>query len=388
MKRILHFYLFTAVIIYVNISCNSKTGHYDEALWLDAFKKQEVLDVEPEKLVELEEVYKMPGLSYIDDHYMYIIASNEQTINIYSKKDFRLTVKLGGKGEGPSEFRFIQGINVYPDYIFVNSPGKNSYFSKKGELLKEVRCPPALIPCLPVGNNFVSREYSMPSERNSNSPDMERKIVLVGPDFEIKKILFHKILEGGSYVYNPKTNQKEARLFPDYCSFKIYKNNIYIGLSTQEGFFFTVLDSNGKKLYKINRPYIKRKIPDFLKEAIRKRQYRTITSNQKVKISFYKYFPSFCDFEVVDDRIYVFLYPEADRQRILIMDLKGKLLDVILIPFDSEIFETSSYRILFSNIIHKGAKYYLQDNMKTNKWEIWRLKISEYSSSIKKTKNK
>lgn len=384
MKKLLFFYLFTAIIISVNTGCNSKAEKYDEELWINAFEKQKPLDVKPEKVAELGETYKDSGLAYIDDKNVYIINRNEQTINIYSQKDFQLKVKFGGKGEGPREFRVIQGFRVLEDYIFVNSPGKNSYFSKKGELIKELRCPPALIPCLPVGNNFVTREYSIPSGRNTDNPDTERKIVLVGPDFERKKTLFHEILDGGSYVYNTQTNQREAWLFPDYCSFRIYKNNIYIGLSTRENFHFTVFDSNGKKLYEINRPNIKRKIPDIFKEAILKRQHRTITSKQVVKIKFYEYFPSFCDFKITDDRIYIFLYPEIDKQRILIMDLKGNLIDVNLIPFDLKILEESTYRILFSNIVHNGKKYYMRDNIETNKWEIWWLKICKDSSSFKK----
>ena len=71
---------------------------------------------------------------------------DDQSIKIYSRENLRLKMKLGGKGEGPSEFRMLQGINVYDEYIFANSPGKNSYFSKTGNLLKEVKCPPEFVP--------------------------------------------------------------------------------------------------------------------------------------------------------------------------------------------------------------------------------------------------
>jgi hypothetical protein len=73
---------------------------------------------------------------------------------------------------------------------------------------------------------------------------METKIILVGPDFKTKKILFQKKLST-AYVFNSKTGQNEAWLFPDICSFKIYKDNIYIGLSSLESFFFVVFDANG-----------------------------------------------------------------------------------------------------------------------------------------------
>lgn len=379
MRKRYFYFLLMVSIISINSTCkqNDRTYAYDQESWLNAFKKQEVLNVQPEKVAEIEELYKQPGLMAIDDDYFYLFSGSEKTINKYSKNDARLNVTFGGNGEGPGEFRWLQGFRVCTNYIFINSPGKNSYFSKKGELLKEIKCPPALIPCLPVGNNHVTREYSMPSERDMNNPYRETKIILVGPNFKTKKILFQKSLDT-AYVYNSKTGENESRLFPDSCSFKIYKDNIYIGLSSLESFFFVVFDANGNRLYEINRPYQKREIPGIFKETIQKKQYTMMTNeNQKVKILFYNYFPSFCSFEVADDKIYVFLYPEIDRQRILILDLKGKLLAVNLIPFDLKSLERSSYRTLFSNFIHNGERYYIKDNLETDKWELWRLKICD-----------
>jgi len=389
MKKVYFCYLLAVSIIVFIITCGPGTEKYNEKLWKNAFKKQEVLEFKPELVAEFEEVYKRPLLQYIDDKNIYINGSNEQTINIYTRKECRLKIKFGGKGEGPGEFRIIQGFKVYEDFIFINSPGKNSYFSKKGELLKEVRCPPALVPCLPVGDNFITREYSLPTVKDINNSFMEIKTVLVGSDFKEKKILFSKSLNT-KYTYNAKTGKKEARLFPESCTFKIYKNNIYIGYSSMDGFFFTVFDSSGNKLYEINRPYIKRKIPDALKDVIRNRKekYRQRGSNLEVEILFFEYFPSFCTFSVANDKIYVFLYPEIDKQRILILDLKGKLIDVSLIPFDLQSLEKFSFRILYSNIVHNGEKYYIKDNFETSKWELWRLKLCEERKKEKSSDGK
>lgn len=379
MRKRYFLFLMMAFIIFIDSACKPYDKTYDQETWLNAFKKQEVLNVKPEKIALIEEIYQQPRLMAIDDDYYYILDGINQTVNLYSKNDARLKATFGGKGEGPAEFRWIQGFQVYTNYIFVNSPSKNSYFSKKGELIKEIKCPPELIPCQPVGNNYVTRDYSKSSERNIHSPYMETKIILVGPDYKTKKILFQKSLNT-AYEFNSKTGQNEARIFSDYCSFKIYKDNIYIGLSSLESFYFVVFDANGNRLYEINRPYQKKEIPGIFKETIQKKQYTMLTNeNQKVKILFYDYFPSFCNFEVADDKIYVFLYPEIDRQRILILDLEGKLLAVNLIPFDLKSLERSSYRILFSNLIYNGERYYIKDNLETEKWELWRLKICDIS---------
>jgi hypothetical protein len=64
------------------------------------------------------------------------------------------------------------------------------------------------------------------------------------------------------------------------------------------------------------------------------------------------------------------------------MDLKGKLIDVNLIPFDLEFFKNNSFRKLFFNKIHNGKKYYLKDNVETNRWELWSLKVHERDSAL------
>jgi hypothetical protein len=384
MYRKYFLYLIVSFIIVINIACNTKTENNDEESWNNAFKKQEVLDVKPEKAAELSLVCKSPRLAYIDQQYLYIYDAKDKIVYIYSREDYRLKVKFGGKGEGPGEFRQIHGLKTYKDFICVNSPGKISYFSKKGILLKEVRCPPHLIPCVPIGDNFVTDEYSMPPPGGHRNPNTERTIVLVGPDFNKKKILFQKTLNI-AVVYNPVTGRNTFTLFPDACFFKVYKNNIYIGYASLEGFFFNVFNPNGKKLYEINRPYRKRKVSNILKKAILKKPYRlSWGNNQVLQIKFYKYFPAFSNFEVADDKIYIFLYPEIDRQRILVLDLKGKLIDVSLIPFNLKSLENNSYQIFYySKHIYKGERYYLKANDETNKLELWRLKLIDINSSTR-----
>jgi hypothetical protein len=375
-KKKYFIFLLLASIISFNSTCKKSDKTYDKKSWLNAFKKQEILDAKPEKVAVLDELYKHPALLAVDEDYFYIIDNDKQTINLYSKTDSHLKSTFGGKGEGPSEFRMIQGFSVFSDYIFVNSPGKNSYFSRKGDLIKETKCPPELIPCLPVGKNYLTRDYSKSFERDINSPSMETKIILVGPDFKTKKVLFQKNLDT-AYVYNSKTGQKEAWLFPAFCSYHVYNDKIYIGLSSLENFLFLVFDANGNELFEIKRPYEKQAIPGILKETILKRKYQTQTGEGylDVKIQFFDYFPSFCSFQAVDDRIYIFQYPGIDRQRILIMDLQGKLLAANLVPFELNLLERESFRTLFSNLMFKGDKYYIVDNPETEKWEIWRSKI-------------
>jgi hypothetical protein len=66
-------------------------------------------------------------------------------ISIYSLKDFKLIKKLRKEGEGPQEFKTFLGfgltVDIYPGHILVNSIDKISYFSRKGEFIKEKKTP-------------------------------------------------------------------------------------------------------------------------------------------------------------------------------------------------------------------------------------------------------
>jgi hypothetical protein len=82
---------------------------------------------------------KRPRSIIIDHDRMYIPDCPE--IYIYSLKDFKLIKKFGRAGAGPGEFRptvIHFKINVQPDYIFVNSTNKASYFTKEGNLIREM----------------------------------------------------------------------------------------------------------------------------------------------------------------------------------------------------------------------------------------------------------
>lgn len=363
----------SAFIIVISYGCNSDNTYFSEESWKNAFKNQKVVEGKPEKLGEFHELFKSPILSHVDEEFLYIYDSKDLVINKYSRQDCRIIGKFGRKGEGPGEFRMIYGFNVYNDFILVNSPGKNSYFSNVGKLLKEEKCPPHLIPCVMVGENFVTDEYDMPPPGGYRNPYIDRRIVLVGPDFKNKKVLFQKKLNI-AIVYNPKTGTNTFTLFSDICEFRIYKNNIYIGYANQEGFFFTIFDSFGNLRYKIERPYKKREIPEMLKKAVLKKPYRLRWNrNRSLKLKFYKYLPSFSSFEVADDRVYIFQYPENEYRRILILDLKGKLIDASLIPFNYNILEERSYQIFYADRkIYNAAWYYLHDNDITDRWELWR----------------
>ncbi len=91
------------------------------------------------KIVPLPEIIK-PDLIKVDGDDM--VIAEKASISIYSLKNFKLIKKFGKEGEGPQEFKLIMGffglnISIHPEYIIINSVGKISYFTRKGEFIKE-----------------------------------------------------------------------------------------------------------------------------------------------------------------------------------------------------------------------------------------------------------
>jgi len=388
MKLFQHFILGSLVMVVTLISaCQARQeDNFDEQAWLNALENARPIEAKAEKVGEIDEVYKYPSLQGIDNESIYVLDNDECTLYIYGRRDFKRKVHFGSKGEGPGEFKIVQGLQIYPDFIFINSPAKNTYYSKKGELLKDVPCPPYLIPCLPLGKNFVTNEYSksLPSENDKdfNLPYSEKQIVLVGPSFKVKKTLYRGKM--GKYTYDMNSGMTIATLFLDMFRFQLYKDKIYIVHSCKENFMITIFDDDGDELRTIKRSYKKRKFPARIKEAISKKQhYTAYDSQRKEKVVFLEDYPALAGFYIADDRIYLFLYPDDHRQIIVVLDLNGDLVDTVSIPFNPSILEHVSYRILYFHFMYEGYRYYFPDNDVTNKWELWRSPILPVTTETK-----
>ena len=75
-----------------------------------------------------------PKAVYANGDQIYI--TEEASIYIYGREDFKLRKKFGREGEGPQEFRGFGSLYVYPDYLLVNSTGRISFFTRPGNSLR------------------------------------------------------------------------------------------------------------------------------------------------------------------------------------------------------------------------------------------------------------
>jgi hypothetical protein len=88
-----------------------------------------------EKLTTFPQLYK-PDTIRVGEN---LVCINEGfTVFLFDLKDFNLIKKFGSKGEGPGEFASEPGINILKEKIMIESQGKLSFYSFKGDMIKEI----------------------------------------------------------------------------------------------------------------------------------------------------------------------------------------------------------------------------------------------------------
>lgn len=316
-----------------------------------------------EKISSFEENFKTPSVLFVGDFHVYIMKPSLLKILIYDRKSFRKVGEFGSKGQGPSEFTGISDISFSDDCIYVSSYPKLCIFSKKGKLIKDIKGPPGCVSFRPMGNFFVGKSYP---DNNPKNNIIKIKFSLFNPKLEKKKDFFLAELKKRS-VYNGK--KFVLTWFACTLDSVVYKDRLYIG-DTQKGFHFVVYGSKGKKLYEINREYKKRKVTKEEKseliENVRKQWgNRWNAYKQSYEDKFNYYYPAYKAFHVNDGRIYVFQYPKAGEYKILILDLKGNLLNQIVLP-QRIVGDPSTGSLCIC-----GGKFYkMQENEEEEVWEL------------------
>lgn len=311
-----------------------------------------------EKIAEIREVFQYPILAAVDNEKIFIYDGRAVSIHIYSRKDYRLLGKFGGQGEGPSEFKFIHHIRVFPGYIFISSGGKISYFSPTGEVQKEIKTPYAFSTFFPMGRNFVCKQYGGESDKQTIT------VKLMDSSLKEKK-------EVESFEYETRSGLSKGKMnfvvIRDYFGYVVEDDRLYVG-NTKKGFHFSVYDENGDIKYQIDRAYQKRPITEKDKA-----EYMRSFSEQVGKVRFerakekYNYlypdfFPAYSNMTVSAGNIYVLTYPrENDQQTLEVLDKKGNFLKKMIV------YTQSDSGVL---CVYNGTYYYLKVNNDTEVLEL------------------
>lgn len=281
-----------------------------------------------------------------------------------------------GPGELPAAPNYSNKITVFKDHVVAECQNKLIYFSKDGELQKEIKKNSfTIIQSIPVGKNYAVSKLT-PAE---NGKSMYHSICLYNSEMkEIKELYRMKFMQQGQ---PPKA---ELNMLFDSPGFRIYDNKIFVEESA-DGFIIDVFDENGKKLYRIRKDFKKRKISNKYKEGI----IEHIKNDSLIKVlggwdnfknlfQFYfpDTFPAIKDIEVSNNRIYVQTYNESNnREECIIMDLRGKVKKSVSLPKFKNISLIGSILGTKLHTIQNDILYYLLENEDTEEWEFHRVQI-------------
>jgi hypothetical protein len=315
-----------------------------------------------------EEIFKSPMLR-MDDEFIYIIDQALVKGIIYERNTLKKYAEFLKRGQGPGELTEISNIAIDDRYIYVSSFPKLCIFSQKGKLVKELRGPYKTSSYIPFGDNFIGT-YQLPARPDSDIVKLQFN--LYDCNLKKKKELF--LTEFPAYVIF-KGDKKYYPIYQDYAASFVYKDALYIG-STEKGFFFSVFNMDGEKMYDITRDIERvkvkaekrRKILNYMRESMGENKWQDFKA--KYEVIFPDYYPVFKDFFVSDDKIWVFMYPLDGKYEIMILDLKGNLLKSKYYPIMELGLVHSKYHCIF-----KGNLYQVRDN--NDNWELHRFNISE-----------
>jgi hypothetical protein len=285
--------------------------------------------IEAEILFELKDNFKYPKIA-VGENNIYIWDDPFNGVYIYSKQDFRRIGKFSQQGQGPGDLTRIQDFIIGSESIFINSTEKISYYSHSGKMLKEKKKNPGFIGLIPVGKNFICKDYTSLSYATGDRKKGILPVFLLNSKLKKKKNLFQFEL-----ISNRGPKKIKVFVLQDCNKYVVDDKRIYLG-DTKRGFFFVVFDARGKKLYEITKEVKKRKVTKKEKKIImdgRRNSLRPGLTWAKTKslydYIFPEYYPAFLNFSVNNNKIYIIMYPDLleDNQTVLITNEKGDLLN-------------------------------------------------------------
>jgi len=326
----------------------------------------------------------VPEMIQVSGDELYVLEG--ATIYVYSLKDLKLLRKFGQKGEGPGELKIMAAVQnsftVFPDYVFLQGFDKVISFTKQGKLIREQRFS-MITKILPLKEKFVIKTF--PFEEKNGKTYWAIKLC----DSEIKEI---KELYRQEFPVQFQKSEKAIPMISDALNFWVYNDKIFIEESP-EGFLIEVFDSNGKKLYQIEKKpekmgvteEYKKRVENHLKEDFLHKKVNLFVPlhimeagweafNKWATLIYPDYLPPLRDIFIDNHKIYIQTFKQQDNnQEYLILDLKGNMLKKVYLPvvqpstFASEMVGLG----LKFYAIDKGRFVYLVENQEEEEWDVY-----------------
>jgi hypothetical protein len=297
-------------------------------------------------------------------------------VYIYSAKDYSLQKKFGKEGEGPQEFKHHPNpmsesirIIVQPKEILVNSIGKISYFTRKGEFIREMRAMLSLGGYIPVGNHMAGFGF--------DQKDNTRYITLniCSPQCVKEKEFFRvkTLIQDGKSIDPIKMSV--AKLV---ATIYVEDNKMFYRGEDQKIYAFA---ENGNQIYSITPEYEKVKFTEEFKNRYinfseNDYRYKYVYQQDKNRIKWPEYFPLIRDLQVANKKIYIITFNSInDKKECYIYDsANGKFIKKAFLPLVEQ-----NVQELYPYTIKNGKVYQLVENLDEEKWELHVVDINPVS---------
>jgi hypothetical protein len=282
-----------------------------------------------------QKTFKLPNVQQphqivVDSNDLYIFDEADYSLHIFTISPFALKLKIGKKGDGSHDFKYLPFVYVQQDSLACTDFTKTVWFLKKDTISKvkkytdfndfDINSEMLLIP--------IKEKYLRITADHS---EQKRHVYLLDSEWKTIKELY----EG------PFTWRREAPIHYRTDTF-CYKDKIFIS-DTFKGFHITVFDDKGNHL-------------------------NTIDKSQDVEKILNR--PLLHQYCVSEDKIYATTYKkEDDKTEMIILDLKGNILRRFYLPLRSIQPKRGVLRHdLFT--VDRGKLYELIKNRETERWEL------------------
>jgi hypothetical protein len=297
-------------------------------------------------------------------------------VYIYSEKDYSLQKKFGKEGEGPQEFKrhsnpraeYIR-IIVQPKEILVNSIGKISFFTRKGDFIREMKVMVSVGGYIPVGNHMVG--FGMDQKEQTRYITLN----LYSPQCVKEKEFFRAKapLQEGKFIDPVKMSVGIL-----VVTIRVEDNKMFYRGEDQKIYAF---DENGKQIYSITPEYEKVKFTEEMKNRYvnfseNDYRYKYVYQQEKNRIKWPEYFPLIRDLLAADKKIYVITFnSKDDKKECYIYDgAEGQFIKKVFIPLAEQ-----NVQELYPYTIKNGKVYQLVENLDEEEWELHVMDINPVS---------
>ncbi len=318
----------------------------------------------PKKLAVLPQLIN-PGVIAIDGEAIYVLDGVE--VHVYSLKDYQLVNKFGKRGNGPGELIPNDEIPLHMKLvngnIFLNSQTKMIYYSKKGNLIKEIALRFMCMQIVPLGDGFAVSKFGV--ERNG---EITFHVVLC--DARCKSVKILATLE----KQDPSRRGKIV-IPPPYIYLHCANDRLFVTGGNQKDFYIEIFDKQGNPLPPIQQTYQRLRLNNSFKNELldwfkTDNRYKSIIPVEIFRrFHFHPYLPAIRDVVVTCNRVYVQTYKQKNRDsEFFIFTVNGKLLKRVFLPTASKYKVKMNTDTLFT--FYNNAYYYLLEGSDSEYWEL------------------